>query len=63
MLDGYFEVGLDVAPSTRKDYISKVGKHVRPFIGTEPIARIDAELLESLYADVRKCNEHCHGRQ
>jgi len=63
LLDRYFDVGLDVVPSTRRDYISKVRKHVRPFIGTEPIARIDAELLESLYADLRKCNEHCHGRQ
>jgi integrase len=63
LLDRYFDVGLDVVPSTRRDYISKVRKHVRPFIGTEPIARIDAELLESLYADLRKCHEHCHGRQ
>jgi integrase len=63
LLDRYFDVGLDVVPSTRQDYISKVRKHVRPFVGNEPIARIDAELLESLYADLRKCNEHCHGRQ
>ena len=30
LLDRYFEVGLDVAPSTRRDYISKANRHIRP---------------------------------
>ncbi|MEV0290649.1 tyrosine-type recombinase/integrase [Kribbella sp. NPDC050820] len=62
LLDRYFEVGLDVAPGTRRDYASKASKHIRPILGSTPIARIQADTLESLYADLRRCRDHCHGR-
>ncbi|MFG1820401.1 tyrosine-type recombinase/integrase [Kribbella sp. NPDC049174] len=62
LLDRYFEVGLDVAPGTRRDYASKASKHIRPILGSTPIARIQADTLESLYADLRRCRDHCNGR-
>ena len=34
LLDRYFKVGLDVAPSTRRDYISKANRHIRPVLGS-----------------------------
>lgn len=54
LLDRYLEVGLEVAPGTRRDYASKASKHIRPILGSTPIARIQADTLESLYADLRR---------
>jgi integrase len=62
LLDRYLEV-IDVAGSTRRDYISKINKHVRPLLGETPAARVGVETLESLYADLRRCKEHCRGRK
>lgn len=62
LLDRYFEVGLDVAPGTRRDYLSKANKHIRPILGTTPIGKIQAHTLESLYAELRRCRDHCDGR-
>src|SRR4029453_17265323 len=33
LLDRYFQVGLDGAPGTRRDYISKANGHIRPVLG------------------------------
>jgi integrase len=64
LLDQYFEVGLtNVAPRTRSEYMSKAAKHIRPFLGTTPIGKIDVYALESLYRDLRRCRDHCHGRK
>lgn len=62
LLDRYLEAGLEVAPGTRRDYASKASKHIRPILGSTPIARIQADTLESLYADLRRCRDHCNGR-
>ena len=32
LLDRYFDVAVDVAPSTRSDYLSKANKHIRPIL-------------------------------
>lgn len=63
LLDRHFDVGLDVDASTKRDYISKARKHIRPFLGSEPIGRLGPEVLESLYADLRRCLDHCGGRR
>jgi integrase len=63
LLDRYFKVGLDVAPSTRRDYVSKANRHIRPVLGSTPIGRIDTHTLESLYADLRRCRDHCRGKK
>jgi integrase len=61
LLDRWLDV-LDVEASTRRGYVSKIDKHIRPFVGSVPVARVDAEVLDALYADLRKCKEHCRGR-
>jgi integrase len=62
LLDRWLEV-LDVEPSTRRGYVLKIDKHVRPMLGGVQVGRIDAELLETFYARLRKCRDHCDGRR
>jgi integrase len=60
LLDRWLEV-LDVEASTRQGYVRKLNKHVRPLLGKLPVGRLDAETLESFYAVLRKCRDHCGG--
>jgi hypothetical protein len=62
LLDRWLDV-LDVESSTRIGYVGKIEKHIRPLLGKMQVARVDAELLETLYARLRKCREHCDGRR
>ncbi|WP_203927987.1 tyrosine-type recombinase/integrase [Virgisporangium ochraceum] len=62
LLDRWLDV-VDVQPSTRQGYVRKLDKHVRPLLGKEPVGRLDAETLESFYAVLRKCRDHCGGRK
>ena len=62
LLDRWLEV-LDVEPSTRRGYVLKIEKHVRPMLGGIQVARVDAELLETFYTRLRKCRDHCDGRR
>jgi integrase len=62
LLDRWLEV-LDVEPSTRIGYVRKIEKHVRPMLGKVRVGRVDAELLETFYAKLRRCRDHCDGRR
>jgi integrase len=62
LVDRWLEV-LDVEPSTRIGYVRKIEKHVRPLLGRMQVGRIDTELLETFYARLRKCRDHCDGRR
>jgi integrase len=62
LLDRWLEV-LDVEPSTRRGYVLKIDKHIRPLLGGVQVGRVDAELLEMFYARLRKCRDHCAGRR
>ncbi|MGI9062919.1 MAG: tyrosine-type recombinase/integrase [Pseudonocardiaceae bacterium] len=53
---------LDRAPRTRELYRGYARKHIVPLIGTEKVAAVDAEILDSLYAELRRCRDHCTGR-
>lgn len=48
---------------TVEGYREYVDKHVRPFIGTSKVGAIDVEILDSLYAEMRRCREHCRDRR
>lgn len=63
LLDRWLDIGLDVEPSTRQGYLSKIRKHVRPLLGELPIAKVEAETLDAFYAELRRCNDHCDGRR
>jgi integrase len=62
LLDRWLAV-LNVEPSTRIGYVRKIDRHVRPMLGRMRVGRIDAELLETFYARLRKCRDHCDGRR
>jgi integrase/ribosomal protein S25 len=62
LLDRYFEL-LDVEPNTQENYESLARIHIRPLIGDLPVGRIDGELLDSFYKELRKCRAHCRGRK
>ena len=62
LLDRWLEV-LKVEPSIRLGYVRKLDKHVRPLLGKMQVARVDEELLETFYARLRKCRDHCDGRR
>jgi integrase len=62
LLDKYFAT-IDVADITRETHVSYAAKHVRPFIGEQQAGAIDADVLDSLYAELRRCRDHCDGRR
>jgi integrase len=62
LLDRWLEV-LNVDVSTRQGYVKKIEKHIRPLLGSTQIAKVDVEALESFYAVLRRCREHCIGRK
>jgi hypothetical protein len=62
LLDRCLEV-IELEPTTRQGYVGKINKHVRPTLGTMQVGQLDTETLERLYAQLRKCREHCHGRK
>jgi integrase len=61
LLDRWIGV-LDVDVSTRQGYITKIEKHIRPLLGRLPLGKVDTEMLESFYAALRRCREHCDRR-
>jgi integrase len=61
LLDRWLDV-IDVERTTRAGYVGKVEKHLRPTIGHLPVGRVQAETIETLYAQLRRCRDHCRGR-
>jgi integrase len=60
LMDRYFEV-LDVDVTTRSTYVSYVRNHIKPLLGDLPLGRLDGEVLDSFYAELRRCRQHCRG--
>jgi integrase len=58
MLDRHFELA-ELEPTTRSTYIGYAAKHIRPLIGREQVGGLDADLFDSLYAELRRCRDHC----
>ena len=61
LLDRWLDV-LDVDPSTRRTYDGYIRKHIRPLLGSLSLMRLDVETLDSFYAELRRCRDHCDGR-
>jgi integrase len=63
LLDRHIEL-LDVADSTKRVYEGYARKHIRPLLGSLKVSQIatNAEALESFYAELRRCRDHCDGR-
>src|SRR5437867_3586536 len=54
LMDRYLSV-LDVAQTTRPGYVSIIDKHIRPVLGELQVARVNGEVLDSFYAELRRC--------
>ncbi|MEQ4204037.1 hypothetical protein [Actinopolymorpha sp. B9G3] len=62
LLDRWLEM-VELEPTTRAGYVEKIEKRIRPTIGKVEVGKLDAETIDSLYAQLRRCREHCHGRK
>ncbi|HKR48028.1 MAG TPA: tyrosine-type recombinase/integrase [Pseudonocardiaceae bacterium] len=62
LLDRYLDQ-FDGAPRTLELYRAYVRKHISPLIGEVKVAALDAEILDSFYAELRRCRDHCSGRR
>jgi len=61
LLDRYFEM-LDIEPDTVENYRRLARLHVRPLIGAQKVGALDGDLFDSLYAELRRCRDHCDRR-
>lgn len=62
LLDKYFEL-LSVDTNTRENYESLARNHIRPLLGDVSVGRIDGEVLDSFYKQLRTCRARCRGRK
>jgi integrase len=56
---------LSVSTNERRGRESLQGylrKHIVPLIGDRPIGSVNAEVLDSFYAELRRCRDHCDGQ-
>src|SRR5215211_3292519 len=51
-----------VEPRTRETLRCYVRKHIDPVIGDCAIGNLRAETLDSFYAQLRRCRDHCDGQ-
>jgi integrase/DNA-binding transcriptional regulator YhcF (GntR family) len=61
LVERYLEQ-FDGADSTLRLYRGYVRNHISPFLGRLKIGALDADVLDSFYADLRRCRAHCTGR-
>lgn len=62
LLDRYLDL-LKVDRTTLSRYREVADLHVRPLIGTQKAGRIDGEIIDSLYAELRRCRIHCKNKK
>ncbi len=53
----------DGVPNTLTNYRGYVRDHVSPLIGHANVGELDADVLDSFYAELRRCRQHCSGRR
>ncbi|WP_207223635.1 hypothetical protein [Pseudonocardia sediminis] len=49
------------APNTLQLYRGHVKKHIGPLLGQLKVGALDPEILDSFYAELRRCRHHCSG--
>ena len=62
LLDRHFELA-ELEENTLANYRNLAAKHIRPLIGTMKVGALDGYLFDSFYATLRRCRDHCDGRQ
>lgn len=63
LISRYLDHHFDGEPSTKANYRRYARIHVIPFIGHLKVGEIDADALDSLYAELRRCRAHCTGKR
>ncbi|MCK2238089.1 tyrosine-type recombinase/integrase [Crossiella sp. S99.2] len=58
LLDKYLG-NIDVGRTTLTRYRQVADLHIRPLIGKEKVGAVDVDMLDSLYAELRRCRIHC----
>lgn len=48
--------------STREGYLGYITRTIRPALGGMPVNKLTARMLESFYAELRRCRVRCDGR-
>src|SRR3954447_9190022 len=61
LLDRYLET-LDVEPTTRTRYDGIIRNYLRPALGRLPLSKLDGDLLDRFFGQLRRCRERCNGR-
>jgi integrase len=61
LLDRYLET-LAVEPTTRTRYEGIIRNYLRPALGQLPLSKLDADLLDRFFGQLRRCRERCNGR-
>ncbi|MDT7631659.1 MAG: integrase, partial [Pseudonocardiales bacterium] len=51
----------DGAPNTLTAYRSYLRNHISPLLGQVKVGDLDADILDSFYAELRRCRRHCGG--
>lgn len=53
---------VEIEDSTRDTYVGYVERTIRPALGQVPISRISTRMLETFYAELRRCRVRCGSR-
>jgi len=61
LIERHLEVA-DVERRTREGLGAYLRKHIAPLVGDRPIGAVTAQVLDSFYAQLRRCRDHCDGR-
>ncbi len=62
LLERYLDQ-FDGAASTLALYRGYVRIHISPFLGHVKVGALDADMLDSFYAELRRCRDHCSGQR
>lgn len=62
LMDRYLDM-LDVEDTTRAGYEGITRLHINPLLGELAVGRVDGEILDSFYAELRRCRKHCDGKR
>lgn len=62
LLDRYLDQ-FDGSPNTLTLYRGYVRNHISPFLGHLTVGGLDADVLDSFYAELRRCRTHCSGKR
>ncbi|HTF47207.1 MAG TPA: tyrosine-type recombinase/integrase [Pseudonocardia sp.] len=52
----------EIEDTTRRTYVGYIERTIKPTIRAQPIDRLNARTLESLYRELRRCRSRCDGR-